>query len=352
VTLHALALAALLILLLQPEAVVDPGFQMSFAATAALVALAEAWPRQVREINTPWPIRIMQGAMAWLGISLGASFVAGLATGPIAMQSFNRVAVYGLVANLVTEPLESFVIMPALALGAVGQPLGFGAPFLAIAGFGIRLLNSAAIWFAHLPGAVWLAPSAPDFTLPIAFVGMLFICLWKGRLRWLGVPFALCVALWPRPPAPDAWVADDGAAAVIRSDRQALALRPDARAFAADLWSRRRGLVLADGSGRFDCNRNRCFVQDPVPVRLAGWWTRRRLTPAQAAQLCNGAEVVVVRGEGPQPGACAHALVLGGPDFDRGGSAELFRTPHGWRIVWAQDLRGRRPWTRASGEPS
>ncbi|WP_306790130.1 ComEC/Rec2 family competence protein, partial [Escherichia coli] len=65
---------------------VEPGFQMSFAATAALVALAEAWPRRSRAINAPWPIRLIQSAAAWLGISLAASFVAGLATGPFAMQ--------------------------------------------------------------------------------------------------------------------------------------------------------------------------------------------------------------------------------------------------------------------------
>ena len=40
ISLHALALAALIVLVLQPEAVVQPGFQMSFAATLALIALA------------------------------------------------------------------------------------------------------------------------------------------------------------------------------------------------------------------------------------------------------------------------------------------------------------------------
>ena len=55
-TLHSLAIAALVVLALQPEAVAQPGFQMSFAATAALLALVEAWPRPSREISVPWPI--------------------------------------------------------------------------------------------------------------------------------------------------------------------------------------------------------------------------------------------------------------------------------------------------------
>ena len=346
VTLHALALAALLILLLHPEAIVNPGFQMSFAATAALVALVEVWPRPVREIQAPLLIRLIQGAGVWLGASLGASFVAGLATGPIAMQNFNRVAVYGLAANLVTEALSSFVIMPALALGAVGQPLGFGAPFLTVAGWGIGILQSVAAWFAALPGAVWLAPSAPDIALPIAFIGMLFICLWRGSLRWLGIPFALCVAIWPRPTPADIWIADDGGAAVIRDHGRALAMRPDARAFAADVWSRRRGLVLEDASARFDCNRYRCFVTGPTPVRVSGWWTRRHIPPAQEARLCLNAQIVVVRSEQHLTNpACASAMILTGADFARGGSAEIYRRGRGWHIVWAEPLRGRRPWT-------
>ena len=77
ISLHALALAALVVLLLQPEAVTQPGFQMSFAATAALVALAEVWPHPVREINTPWPIRILQGFWTWTLAGAAASFVAG-----------------------------------------------------------------------------------------------------------------------------------------------------------------------------------------------------------------------------------------------------------------------------------
>ena len=332
--------------MLQPDAVVDPGFQTSFAATAALVALAEAWVRPVREINTPWPIRLAQGAMTWFAIALGASIVAGLATGPIAMQNFNRVSVYGLGANLVSEPLSTFLIMPFLALGALGTPLGIGEPFLRVAGFGIEQLQAIAVWVSARPGAVWLVPSAPDYVLPIAVFGSLFICLWRGPLRWLGLPLALSVTLWPRPAAPDLWIADDGAAAVVRDGQQALMMRPIARVFAADLWSRRRGLTVVDGSSRFDCNRQRCLVDGATPVRVAGWWTRRMPTAAQQALLCRNAELVVLRATTALTAeACRGVRALSGADFQRGGSAELFRQGAGWRIVWAQDLRGDRPWT-------
>jgi len=135
ISLRTLAVAALIILAIQPEAAVAPGFQMSFAATAALVALAEGWPRPVKEISTPWWIRWPQAGMTWLAASVAASLVAGLATAPFAMQHFNRVAVWGLPANLLVAPLSSFVIMPFLAIGALLEPLGLGVPFLAVAGW-------------------------------------------------------------------------------------------------------------------------------------------------------------------------------------------------------------------------
>jgi competence protein ComEC len=347
ISLHTLAIAALAILVLQPEAVTQPGFQMSFAATAALVALAEAWPRPPREINTPWPIRGLQAIGVWLAASIGASFVAGLATGPFAMQHFNRVSTFGLVANLLTAPISSFLMMPALAVGAVLAPLGLGGPPLAAAGLAIDTMNMIASWVARLPNSQLVYASAPAWTLPVAFVGVLWLCLWRGPLRLIGLPLALSVWLCPRPPAPDAWIAADGSSVAVRRGENAVLLRPDAKLFAAELWARRRGLTLAPADARgsaYDCDRWSCAPrQESDDPRIAAIFTRRSSTIDKKQPLfCDWAEVVVVRGEAS---ACSKALTLTETDFARGGSAELYRTAAGWRVVWAQDLRGQRPWT-------
>ena len=346
ISLHALAVAALIILALHPEAACEPGFQMSFAATTALVALAEAWRRPVREISVPWPIRFAQSAALWVLAAIGASFVAGLATGPFAMQHFNRVASFGLLANLLVAPLSSFVIMPALALGAVLEPLGLGAPFLAVSGWGIEAMTTVAARVAALPNSQMLIASAPAAALPLSFLGILILCLWKGRLRWVGLPLSLAVLLWPRPPAPDLWIAADGATAALRDGKEAVLLRPESRRFAADLWARRRGLSVDEAAQRFACDRRSCApLEDGL---IAGWWGKKSPTAEQLAALCERAEVVVVRSDAP--GGCEGRLVLDRADFERGGSAELYRTPQGWRIVWAQELRGERPWTISSGQ--
>src|SRR5690606_32421821 len=109
ISMNGLALAAMIVLLRRPESVVQPGFQMSFAATAALVALAEAWPRRARELSAPLAIVVLQRARGWILAACAASLVAGLATGPFAMHHFNRSALYGLGANLAVAPISTFV---------------------------------------------------------------------------------------------------------------------------------------------------------------------------------------------------------------------------------------------------
>jgi competence protein ComEC len=330
--------------MIEPEAIVDPGFQMSFAATAALVALAESWTRPAREINAPWFIRAVQVVTTGLVASLVVSAVAGLATGPFAIQHFNRIATYGLLANMITEPLTGFVIMPGLALGAVLAPLGLGAPILVASGWGISALSALSAWFAALPAAMITIPSAPALALPVAFVGLLWICLWRGRLRWLGVPAALAVSLWPRPSMPDVWIAADGANGAYRQGAQAVLVQTDAKRFGADLWARRRGLTV-DETPQFICERKVCRSPQEAPVTLSLWQGRRAPDQAQWQLLCARTEVVIVRADAAVPSTCRAQMVFTARDLAKSGSIELWRGAAGWRWLEAERLRGHRPWT-------
>lgn len=352
VTMHGLAVAAFIVLAIQPEAIVTPGFQMSFAATAALVALVEAWPERTREISAPWPILAVQRFGGWLTAAVAASVVAGLATGPFAMQHFNRTAMYGLLANLGASPVADFILMPALAIGAALEPLGLGGPFLAVAGWGVDLMLAIGTWTAGLPGAVRTVASTPDYVLPIAFLGVLFVCVWQGRLRWIGLPLAAAVLVWPRAPTPDLWIGDGGTNAAFHREKEAIVVRPGVREFAVDLWSRRRGLTMMDRSETgWACDRFSCRPEAEQAGPVAIWWGRRAPGLDQMETLCRAAPVVSVRAVVTSiPSACQDRLVLDGVDFARGGAVELWRgspvEPDQWHAVWTADVRGDRPWTR------
>jgi competence protein ComEC len=327
---------------------------MSFCATAALVALAEAWPRAAPATGLPRPLAALQRLRDWTIAAVMVSFVAGSATGPFAIQHFNRLANYGVPANLIADLIATVVMMPGLAFGVLAEALGLGHAFtdppLMVAGWGARAIVGLAHLFAHAPGSGLGFSSAPFPALAIAYLGIVFACLWKGRLRLIGIPLAAAVALWPRPPAPVAWIASDGDDAAIVVHGQEVALKPGVRLYATQLWAQRRGFGLpadpaAAQAALFGCNRYHCLPKAGAQPALAGWWTRRKPNADQLQALCSGTAIVTMRASVKLPPACAHALVLGPDDFARGGAAEIYSEQRGWRVFWSQPLRGQRPWT-------
>ena len=352
-SLHSLAVAALVVLGFQPESVVQPGFQMSFAATAALLALAESWPRRLREINAPRAIRWVQRGWDWLVAGLAVSLVAGLATDPFAIQHFNRVTLWSLPANLIADVISSLLIMPALAVGAVAELAGMGGAPLAAAGWGLDALAWTARLFAGAPHAVVGWTSAPAWALPVSFAGLLWICLWRGRLRWLGLPLFAAVWLAPRPPTPAAWIAGGGGNVALATPAgEGVRLSPRGQAFGFEIWAHRRGLrppadpdAAADALA--DCGRDLCRTRPGAPLDVALW--RRLKAPEEddLARLCTpGVRLVLLRTGTAPAGWCPGATALDADTLRRGGAAELWRAPGGgFRIAWAQDARGDRPWT-------
>jgi competence protein ComEC len=148
---------------------------------------------------------------------------------------------------------------------------------------------------------------------------------------------------------PDVWVSADGAAVAVREGSTAVLLRPDVKLFGAELWARRRGLEPveseAERDARFDCDQWSCRPGPRAPARLsAAWNLRRPLKEGRLDALCASADLVILRNDF-RPETCRAPTVLTGADFAAGGSAELYRQGPRWRIVWAQDRRGRRPWT-------
>jgi competence protein ComEC len=359
ISLRSLAVAALIVLLLQPEAIVQPGFQMSFSATAALVALAEIWPRRHKLIDAPWPIALTQKAKDGL-VGLGVvSFVAGAATGPFAIQHFNCIANYGVIANLTADFLASACMMPALAVTMSGEALGLSrmmlTPGLFVAGWAARGILEIAHACATAPGAAVGASSAPPIAMLLAFLGILFACLWKGRLRWLGAPLAAAVLVWPRPPAPLAWIANDGDDAAIAVKGEIVALKPGARAYATELWAGRRGLAApkdpaAARDALFDCDRRSCAPKSGTRPALGAWWSKVTPQDGRLDDLCRRSEIVIIRYGFDAPASCAHRIVLHGEDFRRNGAAEIYADGPRWRIAWAQPIRGDRPWSRIAND--
>src|SRR5690606_23171819 len=125
-SLRMVAVAAFLVLLLWPESLVGPSFQMSFAAVIAIVALHGCAP--VRAFLQPreesWLARMGRRAVMLLVTGL----LIELALMPIGLFHFHRAGVYGALANVIAIPLTTFISMPLIAVALLLYLVGAGAP--------------------------------------------------------------------------------------------------------------------------------------------------------------------------------------------------------------------------------
>src|SRR5262249_6269474 len=152
ITFRTLAVAAMIVLVMAPEALVHPSFQMSFAATLGLVALVQIG--MPRLFATPEHSATARFAL-WGGRELVTllldSFIAGFATPLSAAFHLHGVTPYGVVANLVAMPVVSALVMPAGLLGLLAAPFGLDGVFWWLMGLGIDWMIVVSQWVAHLP---------------------------------------------------------------------------------------------------------------------------------------------------------------------------------------------------------
>jgi competence protein ComEC len=237
-TLRTLSIAAFAVLMLAPQAVIHPSFQMSFAATLALVAAYQnglAW-RADRDSSLTARAALW-GAREIVGLIL-ASLVAGLATTPFVAFHFHRLAPYGVLANLLAMPVVSAWVMPMGILGVMTMPFGFDALFWHAMGWGIDWMIAVAQWVASLPGAVGRIAAFGSGPLLLASAGLLLICLLRTKIRWSGAVLAGLAALWiAATDQPEVYVAGDGRATAFRGDNGRLSVLQRGRdTFALREW--------------------------------------------------------------------------------------------------------------------
>jgi competence protein ComEC len=222
ISMRNLAVAAFVVLAIEPESIVEPGFQMSFAAVAGLIAAWEVWSRRqmlrLTDDDALPGLRILRwGWRALFGIAL-TTLIAGAATAPFAAYHFERVASYSLLGNLLAGPIVSIIIMPCGLATLIAMPVGLEALPLWPMARGIEMLLAVSDWVAGLPGADISAPAVAPLSLFLIAAGLLWLCLWRLRWRLFGVPaVALGVTLVPvLTDLPDILVAPDGAAVAVR----------------------------------------------------------------------------------------------------------------------------------------
>src|SRR5712664_3010203 len=212
VTFRTLAVAAMIVLAIAPEALVHPSFQMSFAATLGLVALVQiGMPRLFASPDNSATARVALWGGREIATLVLASLVAGLATTPYAAFHFHRVTPYGVLANLAAMPVVSAMVMPAGLLGLLAMPFGFDGVFWAIMGGGIDWMIVVTQWVANLPGAIGRMPAFGIGPLIAASLGVILMGLLRTPLRWSGALVLALGVVWAvAARQPDILISGDG----------------------------------------------------------------------------------------------------------------------------------------------
>lgn len=345
--LRSVAWAAFIILSIQPEAIMDPSFQMSFAAILALFA---TYTLNRNTLDFFMEQGFSGHIVTYIAGVAFSSLIASLATAPFAMYHFNQYANYSILANVIAVPLTSFMVMPLAVLAFFLYPLGLDGWVLTLMRFGIEWFIAISHHVALLPFAVTLMPFMPPLSLLLAVLGGLWLCLWHNlHLRLLGLlPIMLAAALMLTAPKPDIMIDGKGSLFAVRNQAGELMVssRQHGR-YARTMWLKQNGQSDAlnfmkeeqeDTTPPINCDENSClYHSNNNQIALFAF----TVSGLQQACLTHPAILLNLTAE---EAPCPAPTYLTLHDLHQNGTHVLFLEKNSVRIITVEETRGRRLW--------
>lgn len=246
-SLRNVALSAIVIISFSPSEVMGPSFQMSFAATIALVSAYGFWSRWRADreklfIAKP-PIWLSLGSKAGavIGGVVVTSLIGGISTAAYSIEHFHRITTYGLAANLAAMPVMSLIVMPFGLIGMLLMPFGLDAPFLKVMGYGMAVTIDISKTVAGWGGDAGIGRQNAWF-LSVMSVGLLLLSLLRTRLAVFGLLFIVAglgmmvSERWQT--QPDMLVYEDGGLVALLGDDAVATTKAKPSGFVYDQWER------------------------------------------------------------------------------------------------------------------
>jgi len=354
-TLRNVLIAAIVILALKPESLLNISFQMSFAAATALIAVYERLRgvRLLRRANdgigaVASAQRAGGGLLRYAGGICMTTMVAGLAVAPIAAFHFHTYTSYSLIGNLLAMPVVGLWVMPAGLAALLAMPFGLEAGPLWTQGAGIDLVLTIARDVAALPGAMRPVDAFPVAALALIALGALWLALWRGRWRYAGLAaLGAGLVMTVFGDKPDILVDRDGRVVAVRAADGRLAATPGrAGNYSLEKWlaadGDRRSTKAARSAPAFRCDRRGCVAS------IQGLRVSVAREAAALAQDCRHADIVIA--PLPEPDGCVGPkVVITQHHLRRRGAHAIFIEAQGdarrLRVETAADTRGVRPWS-------
>ena len=281
ITMRNLAIAAIMTLLVVPHEVLGPSFQMSFSATAALVAVFGWWSRRPKSYYQTTPMFVGAGIMRIvlfpvLSTAI-ASLVAGLASGIFSAYHFSNTAPLGIISNALAFPVMSIIVMPFALVAALVMPFGLEWLPLQVMGGGVKLVEKIAYSVAAIspdinPGVI------PPVALVFLSSGLIILLILKTRLCLFSVLWFLAgifFVVLQKPPL--LLVSEDKGAVGLIDNRNLYITDKKPTKFVTEVWQRSYKLNAVVGpanaeqreGAQFICNEGTCRAQKDGGLKIA-----------------------------------------------------------------------------------
>jgi competence protein ComEC len=333
VSLRGLAIAAVLIMLFTPEAVVGVSFQMSFSAVAALISGYAAARGMFAQLNEA--VSHHRRMAAHLAALFYTSLLAGAASMPFAAYQFQQIQPYWIFANLVAVPLTALWVLPLGLLTLALMPLGLAPLALIPMGWGIALIVACANLIATWPDAMLRVTPMPAAAILLYAAGLAWLCIWRHRKRFFGPPLMLAALLvYAATKPPDALVSPDARLIALRAPTGFLLLRAKkASAFTLAQWQ-----PVWGGAALTPFDSGPCAGQPTCQIGAI-------LVALTAPDACPAGAPLVLSPE-PLRGACdaPGRVVVDRFTVWRLGAVAAWVSPNGVRLRTDKDVEGTRPW--------
>lgn len=344
ISMRVCAIAAAVVLAIEPESLVGPSFQMSFGAVVALIALYETFGARIgRFLYRP---TFAGRVFGYCGAVVLTTIVATVGTDPFAIYHFHRLALYSPLANVVAVPLAAVWTMPLAVMTCLLMPFGLERLALIPMGWGIAATIWIAAHVAALPGDLWAMPRLPVWGLAAIAAGGLWLCLWRGSWRVWGlaaIALGLSTLALTRPP--DIVLAEGGRFLAVRApDGHYRVSTGYGEKFARSIFAEETAESLADWPRRPSAARDG-FTCAGALCRYAGHGRQVLILVGRAALPpgCGGVDAIVARV--PAGLSCRSRVpVIDRIDSWRRGAIALWLAADGITVESANGSRGRRPW--------
>lgn len=345
-----LAISALIVMAREPETMLGPSFQMSFAAVACLIAANQIW-REWKAGHPAPPRGPLESfghklLLSFLGIA-ATTIVATLATAPFSAYHFHRLNPYGIIGNSLGIPLVSLIVMPAAVAGTLLVPFGLDGMVWTIMGYGVSGMLMVAQWVAAIENASVTAPNMEGLAFGLLVAGLILFVSLRTHLRWLSlIPLSLWLVQLKSPYLPDIVVDPTARMALIRGEDnryQVMAVGTLSK-FTLSQWLPALGdnRTATEASLRegIRCDKSGCIgrLRDGRQIALVTRIDALREDCARADIVMTPLAAIA---------ACDRVKLLARDHFDRYGATRVStRTAADWQLQTTLDPATDRPWRR------